>query len=276
MNSFLGQIQHTELSAEHVILHKRGLKIASSYCEGRTCERAPSEVSHRWPEVHHCLAVCRFGLSYASHWSCKEKATVLPECSFPIPNGCDQQPQDPNCHSLLEIMRFTWQKPRVKATSHNAKGYYQHIPLVSAKGTPTGGSLLQVDPWGKCHSAERLSQVVAAKVTKDKDLPVEHAQLMRAENWNILMTSQMGMLIKVATWGSFLVWQPIEKLWWDVTNRPWRCFHLLWHGPCFGQNKHEKELQTDLHVWVQFSETCFGKRALWFLYGKEVCDNLRD
>lgn len=132
-------------------------------------------------------------------------------------------------------------------------------------------------PMGKvsfCRKA--FSAFVAAKVTKDKDLPVEHAQLMRAENWNILMTSQMGMLIKVATWGSFLVWQPIEKLWWDVTNRPWRCFHLLWHGPCFGQNKHEKELQTDLHVWVQFSETCFGKRALWFLYGKEVCDNLRD
>lgn len=53
---------------------------------------------------------------------------------------------------------------------------------MSAKGTSIGGSLPRADPWGKCHSAERLSQDVAAKVTKDKDLPVEHAQLMRAGN----------------------------------------------------------------------------------------------
>lgn len=53
---------------------------------------------------------------------------------------------------------------------------------MSAKGTSIGDSLLGVDPWGKCHSAEGLSQDVAAKVTKDKDLPVERAQLMRAEN----------------------------------------------------------------------------------------------
>lgn len=62
------------------------------------------------------------------------------------------------------------------------KGQYPHILLVSAKGTSLGGSLLRVDPWEKCHSAERLSQDVAAKATKDKDLPVEPAQLMRAEN----------------------------------------------------------------------------------------------
>lgn len=53
---------------------------------------------------------------------------------------------------------------------------------MSAKGTSIGGSLPRADPWGKCHSAERLSQDVAAKVTKDKDFPVEHAQLMRAGN----------------------------------------------------------------------------------------------
>ena len=53
---------------------------------------------------------------------------------------------------------------------------------MSAKGISIGDSLLGFDPWRKCHSAERLSQDVTAKVTKDKDLPVEHAQLMRAEN----------------------------------------------------------------------------------------------
>lgn len=40
--------------------------------------------------------------------------------------------------------------------------------------------------WGLTHGEsviqQRLSQDVAAKVTKDKDLPVERAQLMRAEN----------------------------------------------------------------------------------------------
>lgn len=74
----------------------------------------------------------------------------------------------------------------------------QHERLIStytarsAKGTSTGGSLLWVDPWRKCHSAERLSQDVAAKVTKDKDLPVERTELMRAENGNIPVTSQKG------------------------------------------------------------------------------------
>ena len=71
------------------------------------------------PPLPRCLQI---RAELRSHCSCKEKATVLPECPFPAPNGCDQQPQDPNCHSLLEIMRRTWQKPRVKATSHNTKG----------------------------------------------------------------------------------------------------------------------------------------------------------
>lgn len=104
------------------VLHKRGLRIASGYCEERTRGRTRRGVSHRRPEVHHGLSVRGFRLSYASHCSCKEKATVLPEFPFPVPNGCDRQPQDPNCHSPLEIMRLPWQKPRVKATSHNTKG----------------------------------------------------------------------------------------------------------------------------------------------------------
>lgn len=104
------------------VLHKRCLKIASGYCEERTRERTRWGVSHWRPEVHQGLSVHRFRLSCASHCSCKEKATVLPEFPFPVPNGCDQQPQDPNCCSLLEIMRLPWQKPRVKATSHNTKG----------------------------------------------------------------------------------------------------------------------------------------------------------
>lgn len=94
-----------------------------------------------------CLAVGRSGLCYASHCSCKEKQLFPPpppERPSPVPNGCDQQPQDPNCHSLLEIMRRRRQKPRVKATSHKTKGYYQHILPVSAKGTSTGGSLLRL------------------------------------------------------------------------------------------------------------------------------------
>lgn len=74
----------------------------------------------------------------------------------------------------------------------------QHERLLSTytapecKGHLNWWLITTVDPQGTCHSAERLSQDGAAKGTKDKDLPVENAQLMRAAKGNIPMTSQMG------------------------------------------------------------------------------------
>jgi hypothetical protein len=92
-----------------------------------------------------------------------------------------------------------------------------------------------------------------------------------------------GMLIKMAAWGSFLVWQPIEKLCWDVTNRPWRCLHLLWRGPDFGQNKHEispsQHIGSDCvfrHMFRGRTESGGGHISYDSSVAKSVCEDLRD
>lgn len=93
MNSLLGQTQCSEVWAEHSILHKRGLKRASGEHEESTRERTRRGGSHRRLGVHHCLPVCRSGLSYASHCSCKEKAAVLPECPSLLPMAAINSPK---------------------------------------------------------------------------------------------------------------------------------------------------------------------------------------
>lgn len=69
------------------------------------------------------LPVCRLGLSAAAHCSYKEKAAVPPDWPFPAPNVRDQQQlQDSNCRSLLEIMRLNMADAKGKVTSCNMKG----------------------------------------------------------------------------------------------------------------------------------------------------------
>lgn len=63
---------------------------------------------------------------------------------------------------------------------------------------------------------------MTAKVTKDKDQPVESPQLMRAEN---RLKSPNGLTdgdvdLRWLQEVTFFVRQPIEKLCRDVTNRP--------------------------------------------------------
>lgn len=52
---------HWNICQASPILHKRGLKTASSYCEGRTCERPCWGVSHPWLEVHHASLLADLG-----------------------------------------------------------------------------------------------------------------------------------------------------------------------------------------------------------------------
>lgn len=102
-----------KISAKHVILHKwAGMRPAASVRTGRVKGQGMGfPILAGGPPR---LPIYRSRLSAAPLCPNKEKAAVPPDRPFPAPNVCDQQLQDSNCRSLLEIMRLTWQKPRVK------------------------------------------------------------------------------------------------------------------------------------------------------------------
>lgn len=74
------------------------------------------------PGVHCASLSADLGCALHHIVHIKKRRLFSPDWPFLAPNVCNQQLQDSNCRSLLEIMRLTWQKPRVKATSCNMKG----------------------------------------------------------------------------------------------------------------------------------------------------------